>query len=109
METILESDIVDAYSKYANKDEIQVNYVIGGSHTTVATANSIITLSDTTRKDCFAPINVPKSDVVGVSDLSTAITNITDYRKSELNANSSYAGLYDNWFSYFSQRLLLVF
>ena len=94
--TVQESDIVLGYDLYNNPEEIEINFLIGGSHTTVSTANSIITLCEA-RADCFAILDVPKSDVVNIASISTAISNATDYRKTELNANTSYAGLYANW------------
>lgn len=95
--TTEESDIVSGYDLYDNPEEISINYVIGGKNTTVATAQAIVTLCDTTRKDCFAVLDVPKSDVVGIADVSTAITNVVDYRKTELNSNAKRAALYANW------------
>ena len=91
-----ESDIVLGYDLYDNPEEIEINYLIGGSHTTVATAKSILALA-TTRADCFAVLDVPKSDVVNIASISTAVSNVTDYRKTELNANTSYGALYANW------------
>ena len=91
-----EADIVLGYDLYSNPEEIEINYVLGGSHTTVATANAILALCST-RADCFAILDVPKSDVVGIASISTAISNVTDYRKTELNANTSYGALYANW------------
>ena len=93
---VLESDIVLGYDVYSNPEEIEINFVIGGSHTTVATAQSIAALS-TTRVDCFSVLDVPKTDVVAVTDVSTAVANAVDYRANELNANTSYAALYANW------------
>lgn len=93
---ISEADIVLGYDLYDNPEEIEINFVLGGSHTTVATANSILALCST-RADCFAILDVPKSDVVGIASISTAVSNVTDYRKTELNANTSYGALYANW------------
>lgn len=91
-----EGDIVLGYDLYADPEEIEPNFIIGGSHTTVATALSILSLS-TTRADCFSIIDVPKTDVVGVVDVGTGISNSVDYRVSELNANTSYGAIYANW------------
>lgn len=91
-----ESDIIAGYDLYNNPEEIEINLIIGGAHTTVATASSIIALCES-RADCFAILDVPKSDVVNVASISTAISNVTDYRKTELNANTSYAAIYANW------------
>ena len=95
--TDVEADIVTAYDLYNNKEDIEINYLIGGSHTTVSTASAIIAIADTNRKDCTFAIDVPKSDVVNVANISTAIDNVLDYRRTELNANSSYGALYGNW------------
>lgn len=91
-----EGDIILGYEIYDDPEEIEVNFAIGGKNTAVATANAIIALAEA-RKDVYGILDVPKSDVVNVANISTAVQNVIDYRKSELNANTSYAGLYANW------------
>jgi len=98
-----ESDIVDGYALYDNPEDISINYVIGGSHTVVATQSSLITLADVTRADCIAILDVPKTDVVNIANQSTAISNVVDFRKNELNANAKRAALYANWLNIYDK------
>jgi len=91
------SDIIDGYETYfGNTEDIEINYLIGGSHTTVSIAKAIVAVA-VQRADCFAILDCPKTDMVGVASLSDAVQNTIDYRKVRLNENPSYAALYANW------------
>lgn len=93
----LEADIISGYDLFSNSEEFDVNILIGGGNTSVTIANKIITICES-RKDCFGVLDFPKSDLVSVANISTAINNILSYRSSNLNANTSYAAIYANWF-----------
>jgi hypothetical protein len=100
--TYLEADIVTGYDLFSNTEEIEINYLIGGAHTAIATAVAIQAVASA-RKDCIALLDVPKSDVVNVSDIATAVSNVIDYRKNDLNINSSYGAMYANWLYVFDK------
>jgi phage tail sheath protein FI len=92
-----DGDIQDGYETYfSNPEEIEINYLIGGRHTTVALASAILAVAQQ-RADCFAILDCIKTDMVGVSDIATQVANVVDYRKNELNANTSFGALYANW------------
>lgn len=90
-------DISLGYDLYRNPEEIDVNIIIGGANTTASIALNIDDICQS-RKDCIGVLNVQKSDVVLVASAATALTNVTTYRKTTLNINSSYSALYGNWF-----------
>ncbi len=95
--TPTESDVISGYDLFANPEEFDVNLLLSGSNTGVAVAQKIITVCET-RMDCFGILDVPKSDIVNVANISTAINNVLQYRESELNPNTSYAALYAQWY-----------
>jgi hypothetical protein len=84
------------YDLYDNPEDIDINIVIGGSNTATTLANKILTLCSS-RQDAIGVLDFPKSDLVNVADIDTAIANVINYRDTELNANSSYGALYANW------------
>src|SRR4030067_23430 len=90
-------DISLGYDLYRNPEEIDVNIIIGGANTTASIALNIDDICES-RKDCIGVLNVQKSEVVLVASAATALTNVTTYRKTTLNINSSYSALYGNWF-----------
>ena len=91
-----ESDIINGYDLFSNPEEFDVNILIGGGNTSVAVAQKIIAVCES-RMDCFGILDFPKTDLVNVANIATAIDNILSYRKTELNPNTSYAALYANW------------
>lgn len=96
--TTTNGDIATAYDLYSNPEDVDVNILIGGSSASqaIATAQKLITICEA-RKDCIAILDFPKTDLVNVGEISTAINNVLQYRQSELNPNTSYAALYANW------------
>ena len=94
---ITSSQIMLGWDLYANKEEIEVDILIGGPNTAVTEANYILALA-LSRMDCVAILDFPESDLINVSSTSQAITNMVQYRSTELNANTSYGALYGNWY-----------
>lgn len=93
--TFDESDILTGYDLFHNPEEIEINYLLGGSHTAAATEIYIQAIADA-RGDCFAIYDVPYTDVNDAL-IANNIANVIDFRKNEMNINSSYGGLYANW------------
>lgn len=91
------SEITTGYSLFENDDEIDVNMIIDGGNTTAVVQQYIIDNVVETRKDCVAYLNVDKSSVVGVANVSTAVSNCVTYKTSTLARSTSYAALYGNW------------
>ena len=98
-------DIQTAYSKFANEDEIAVDFLIMGPSCaskgeSQAKANYLIALAEA-RKDCMAVIGPHKEDIVGVSNSETQTDNLLSYF-SPLSS-SSYA-VFDSGFKYTYDR-----
>jgi len=88
--TVTDTHMLQALDALANKRDVFVTLLLDGGWTTPAwQLQGLINLAET-RKDCFAICSVPYSDEVS----STYMTDILAYRKTELNANSSYGALF---------------
>lgn len=90
-------EIMLGYDLFADPEEIDVNIIIDGGNTASVIQQYIVDSVVEKRKDCVAILNVPKNEVVGVANISTAVTNVVDYRLNTLSRNSSYAAFYGNW------------
>lgn len=83
-------DIELAYDTLSNKEEIDIDIVIGNELHQKAAINLAVN-----RADCIAFIGAPRSVSVGLK-ASVANTNTIDYRKS-LNVDSKYVTLSNNY------------
>jgi len=90
-------DITTGYDLFENKEEIDVSMLIDGANNDAVTGAYIIDNLTEDRKDCIAVLNVPKTTVVGVSSVSTAVSNMVTYATTTLNKSSSWGSLYGNW------------
>jgi len=95
------SNLVTSYDLFANKDEIEVDFLImgpGGSTVSEsqAKANKLIALADA-RKDCIAVVGPHRGDLVNVTNSTTQTDNLINYF-SVLNS-SSYA-VFDSGYKY---------
>ena len=98
-------DINTAYDLFSNKDEIEIDYVIMGpgcsdESQSQAKANKVISIAES-RKDCVATISPHRSNVVNVTNSTTATTNLLRYY-SPLTS-SSYA-VFDSGYKYTYDR-----
>jgi phage tail sheath protein FI len=84
--TLTVGEIADSYDVWMNKEEIDIDIVIGNESNPIAAFN----LADS-RKDCIAFIGAAYGDTVG-KKATDAMAAIVTWRKTgELNINSSYA------------------
>ena len=92
------SNINTGYDLFDNAENFDVNILVGGANTSTTVASHIIVIAES-RKDCIAILDVPRTDVVDIAEVSTAITNVVDYRTlaAQLNPDTSYAAMYANW------------
>ena len=98
-------DINTAYDLFSNKDEIEIDYVIMGpgcsdESQSQAKANKVISIAES-RKDCVATISPHRSNVVNVTNSTTATNNLLRYY-SPLTS-SSYA-VFDSGYKYTYDR-----
>lgn len=91
------TEVALGFDLYADPEEFDINIIIDGEYTDATNHGYIIDNVVDVRKDCVGILTVPKADVVGVVDYSTAVNNMITYRGTTLNKSSSYAALYGNW------------
>jgi len=99
-----------AYDLFANKDEIQVNFLIGGPGLTnefdsQAKANKLISIAES-RKDCVAVISPHRANVVDISSTSTQTSNVIKFFSAL--SSSSYA-VFDSGYKYTYDRFNNLF
>ena len=95
------SSLITAYGFFANKDEIQVDYMIMGPGCATqaesqAKANYVISLAND-RKDCVATVGPHRTDLVGLTNTNTQTDNLINYFSSL--QSSSYA-IFDSGYKY---------
>jgi hypothetical protein len=86
---VTSSNMVNAVQDYKNPDNIFVNVLFDGGYAVPAYQIAMDNIC-IQRQDCVAILSTPFS----VEDASDYITQISDYRKTQLNLNSSYSALY---------------
>jgi len=99
------ADLITSYGKFSNKDEQEVDYLIGGPGCATkaesqAKANYVISLANE-RKDCVATISPHRADVVGITNDDTQTTNVIDFFSTL--SSSSYA-IFDSGYKYTYDR-----
>jgi len=98
-------DLMTAYEKFSNEDEIEVDYMIMGpgcieQSDTQAKAQYLISIAEQ-RKDCVATIGPHRADLVGVTNSTTQTTNLIKYFSS---LSSSSYGVFDSGYKYTYDR-----
>jgi hypothetical protein len=98
-------DLMNSYTLFSNRDEIQVDYLIMGPSMDAVTdsqakAGFLISIAHQ-RKDCVATIGAHKSDLVGLTNTTTQTTNLIKYFGSL--QSSSYA-IFDSGYKYTYDR-----
>jgi phage tail sheath protein FI len=88
------AQLITAYDKFANADEIDISLVLTGSHAANVSQHVIDNIAGV-RKDCVAFVSPPRASVVNNSGSETAA--ITTFRNTTLNKSSSYAMMDTGW------------
>jgi hypothetical protein len=86
---ITDSNMVNAVNDFSNPNDKSVTLIMDGGFTVPAYQIAIDTICQT-RQDCVGIFSVPFSDEAS----ATYLNDIVEYRKDELNLNSSYSALY---------------
>ena len=86
---ITDSDMISGANAFANPDDLNVTLLLDGGYTVPAYQIALDTIAKT-RMDCIAILSTPYSDEISANYL----TDLVDFRKNELNLNSSYSALY---------------
>lgn len=99
----LDAERIVGWNIFAAAEDIDVNFLItGGAGDTVKT--HVIQNVAEVRRDCVAFVSPPQEEVVGTA---TPTTDITTWRKTALNINSSYAFLDGNYkyqYDYYNEK-----
>lgn len=98
-------DLITSYNLFANRDEVQVDYLImgpglGDKDESRAKAAELISLADS-RKDCMAVISPHKGDVVDITNTDTQTDNIIEF--FSYLPSTSYA-VFDSGYKYTYDR-----
>ena len=98
-------DLITSYGKFANKDEIEVDYIIMGpgfdsEYDSQAKAGYCISLAQS-RKDCVTTIGPHRASLVGISNSTDQTDNLVKYFSTL--SSSSYA-IFDSGYKYTYDR-----
>ena len=98
-------NLITSYNLFKNKDEIAVDYLIGGPGLTdkaqsQAKAGRLLSIANE-RKDCMATISPHRTDVVDITNTDTQTDNVIKFYSSL--ASSSYA-IFDTGYKYTYDR-----
>ena len=98
-------DVLTGYKLFENKDEIAVDFLLGGSSmndqlSSQAKANLLISIAEG-RKDCQAVISPHRANVVNVSNSTTATNNVLNFYSQ---ISSSSFGVLDSGYKYVFDR-----
>lgn len=90
---IQNDDITNAYDVFSNKEELDIDIVIGNERDGGAAAKELVD----TRKDCIAFIGAEYGDTVGKKS-ATAVANLVDWRKTgNVNYNNMFVVAVGNY------------
>lgn len=89
-DAVTDSNMLQSLDVFASRRDVFVTVLMDGGWTTPAYQKQGLIQLCENRKDCVAILNVPFS----YEDSSDYMNQILKYRKEDLNANTSYAGLY---------------
>ena len=104
------SSLITSYGLFANKDEIEVDYLIMGpgcinESDSQAKANYIISLANA-RKDCVAVVGPHRANLVNITNTTTQTNNLINYFAPL--QSSSYA-IFDSGYKYQYDRFNNIF
>ena len=99
------SNLMTSYDLFANKDEIEVDYLIMGPGCTTedhsqAKANKLLAIAGD-RKDCMAVISPHRANVVNVTNTTTQTNNVINFFSP---LSSSSYGVFDSGYKYTYDR-----
>ncbi len=92
-----DADIIRAYDEMKSAEDVDVALISTSNHSSTVIRHCISNIAER-RKDCVVFFSPEKTDVVGVTDSSTATDNVVAYRDT-VNMNSSY-GVMDSGYKY---------
>ena len=91
--TVANSDVTAAYDQFKNSEIIDISLIFTGAHSVTVQQHVIDNIAEN-RKDCVAFISPPLDKT---NTGAKASTDITSWRKTDLNRSTSYAVLDSAW------------
>lgn len=92
-DSVTDTEVKDAYDLYNDPETIDVNILIDSDKSN--TVKEYIDSICQSRMDCMCTLDVAFGDVV--YNKGNEVTDLKDFRLTDLNINSSYSALYGNW------------
>lgn len=100
---ISSSELVSGWDEFINPDDVDIRLLINGGETEVAVQSKIKAVAET-RLDCISILDIPYASTASVTDMTT-------FRGTTQNFNSSYCALYTPWpkvYDPYNDLLILV-
>ena len=82
------ADFVRAWESFSNRDQQDIRILINGGYTVPSVQRAMVRIAEF-RRDCIAVLDIPRD--------SQGAQAAVDFRRNELNINSSYGALYSPW------------
>lgn len=82
------ADFVRAWESFSNRDQNDIRILINGGYAVPSIQRAMVRLAEF-RRDCIAILDIPRN--------YQAAQDAVNYRRNELNVNSSYAAIYSPW------------
>lgn len=82
---VTDSQIIGGWDQLKSRNKYEIRILINCGYTSIPVQQKIAALAEA-RRDCFAILDMPSA--------MQAVTDAVDYRKNELNLNTSYAAIY---------------
>ena len=83
------ADVIRGYDKFKSAEDVDMSLITTSEHGATVVRHAINQIAQS-RKDCLVFFSPLRANVVGVTDSSTATTNVTGHRDT-VNMNTSYA------------------
>ena len=99
-------NILSGFDLFEDKDQVEIDFLIAPSMTARADAttvvNDLVTTARSLRKDCVVVTSPARTDVVNVTNATTAVTNVVDTANtfttsSYLFVDNNYLKVYDKY------------
>jgi len=92
---VTDSQINFGWDEFANPDDVDIRILINGGYSSVPVQQKMKTIAES-RKDCIALFDLPYSALASITDMTT-------WRDTTQNFNTSYTALYTPWVKIYDQ------
>ncbi len=104
--TLTDGTVMLGYDLFQDKDQVEIDFILAPGSTSrssmTAITNHLVTMAQSTRKDCVVVASPARNDVVNVNSAATATTNIvatadTFTKSSYLVMDGNFLKIYDKF------------